>query len=229
MSAIILCYHKVGPQKDEGRRLNVDPNRLHSQISYFQRRGYRFVRASELAEPWSEKTVCLTFDDAYWSTLEWGLPVLDNLGVPGTLYAVSSLVGRSSVWDPSNPRPLAGWDSLESAQNRGHEIGNHTDTHLRMAGFSERDQARAVMAGDRALREHGIVPSSFCYPYGSYDARSISALAEGGYKVGLALEKRVAEDSDNRLALPRIVVGFSDSTPMLLYKIWLRPRLRRGV
>ncbi len=206
----------------------MSPGRLRSHASYFKRKGYRFVRAGDLAQSWSEKTVCFSFDDAYWSTVEWGLPELDRLGVPGTLYAVTSLVGKTSNWDPSCPRPLAGWDALVSAQARGHEIGNHTHSHSRMSELTAEEQLSEIRIADEMLREHGITPGSFCYPYGAYDDTTVEVLGECGYGVGLALNKRVAAATDQRLVLPRIVVGYSDALPMLLYKIYLRPRLRRG-
>jgi peptidoglycan/xylan/chitin deacetylase (PgdA/CDA1 family) len=228
MQAIVLCYHKIGPQAEEGRRLNVAPERLYSHASHFKRAGYRFARAGELAGTWSERTICLTFDDAYWSTVEWGLPVLDGLGLPGTLYAVASLVGKSSVWDPSFPRALATWDRLVEAQNRGHEIGNHTSGHPHLPELAPEAQQVQVRSGDETLRGHGLVPGSFCYPYGSHDQNSMAAVRACGYRVGLILGKRIADESDDRLALPRIVVGFSDALPVLLYKIHLRPKLRRN-
>jgi len=229
MSAIILCYHKVGPQNDEGRRLNVTPRRLESHVGHFKRRGYEFLRAKDFSKKnWPERAVCFTFDDAYWSTVEFGLTVFDKFCVPATLYAVSSLVGHSSSWDSSSSRPLADWESLRGAQQRGHEIGNHTHRHLKLSELDLDSQIREIQWADEILRSQGINPSSFCYPYGNFNSQSLEALRICGYEVGLALKKRVATAQDDRMALPRIVVGFSDALPMLLYKIHLRPKLRRG-
>jgi len=226
MRAIILCYHKVGPQGDEGRRLNVSAERLGSHLAFFRRRGYRFACARELSEGWQPNTVCFSFDDAYWSAMEWGLPVLDRAGVKATFYAVPSLVGRSSVWDPASPRPLANWDRLLEAQSGGHEIGNHSFDHVHLSRLSLSEQLSQIRRADSALREHGIEPGSFCFPYGSFNTDTLAALRECGYRVGLALGKRAARPSDDKLALPRFVIGFSDALPMLLYKVFLRPRMR---
>ena len=228
MRAIILCYHKVGPQNEEGRRLNVSAERLRSHVSFFLRRGYRSVCARDLADAWNPRTVCFSFDDAYWSAMEWGLPVLDSAGVRATFYAVPSLVGRSSVWDAASPRPLADWDRLLDAQAKGHEIGNHSFDHAHLARLSLSEQLDQVLRADAALRERGIVPGSFCFPYGSHNADTLSALRSCAYRVGLALGKRAALPSDDRLALPRFVIGFSDTLPMLLYKVFLRPKMRRA-
>jgi peptidoglycan/xylan/chitin deacetylase (PgdA/CDA1 family) len=226
MQAFVLCYHKVGPKRDEGRRLNIAPERLQSHAAFFKRRGYVFSLARDLGGAWKPRTVCFSFDDAYWSTMEYGVPVLDALGVPCTVYAVPSLVGHSSTWDPASPRPLARWDSLIDAQKRGHEIGNHTLSHPRMSALSPEEQFEQVAAADRALRANGLNPGSFCYPYGAYDAATLEAVRRAGYGVGLALNKRLAQDADDRLAISRIVIGFSDALPMLLYKLFLKPKLK---
>jgi peptidoglycan/xylan/chitin deacetylase (PgdA/CDA1 family) len=228
MRAFILCYHKVGPEQEEGRRLNIAPERLYDHAAYFKRRGYRFLKASELAQHWHPKSVCFTFDDAYQCVFDYGLPVLDGLSVPGTLYAVSSLVGALSCWEGETPRPLADWQTLRAAQKSGHEVGNHTRTHVRLAEISESDQLVEVMRADKELRAEGLDVQSFCYPYGSYNRESVSVLKSAGYSVGLALNKRVARSSDERLALPRIVMAFSDTIPALIYKLHIKPLLRRS-
>ena len=226
MRAIILCYHKVGSKVDEGRRLNVSPSRLRSHARYFLRAGYQFVRARDFASDWPARCVCFSFDDAYWSALSWGAPVLEEVGVRGTFYAVPSLVGGASVWDAASPRALATWSSLVDAQKRGHEIGNHSFSHVHLARLPLPEQQEQVRLADADLRENGLDPGSFCFPYGSYNADTLTALRSCGYSVGLALGKRAALPTDDRLALPRFVIGYSDALPMLLYKVFLRPKMR---
>ena len=114
---------------------------------------------------------------------------------------------------------------LLDAQAKGHEIGNHTRTHPHLDSLSHDEQLAELTEADRELRSGGIHPKSFCYPYGSPCPPGV--VEEAGYEIGLALKKRVAIESDDRRALPRIIAAFSDTIPMLLYKIHVRPRLRR--
>lgn len=221
----VLCYHKVGPAHEEGRFLNVEPWRLETHVRYFARRGHRFLAAQDLAGDWPAKAVCLTFDDAYASTLEHGLPVLAGHRATATLYAVASLVGQTSSWDAERARPLASWDRLREAQRDGFEIGNHSLSHPRFAELDEAACAREVADAHRALLDQGLSPGSFCYPYGSRGTAAQRALAVGPYPVALLLGKRGARANDDRLGLPRIVVGYSDGLPKLLYKLHVRPLL----
>ena len=226
MRATILCYHKVGPAAEEGRRLNIEPARLESHVRYFVRRGNPVRRAMELAGPWPDGVVCFTFDDAYESALRHATEVMERQGARGTFYAVVDKIGGSSDWDGSMARPLAALPLLLNAQAAGHEIGNHTLTHPHLDRLDLEAQEREVLEADRRLREAGIVPGSFCYPYGDFDPHAESIVARQ-YQVGVALRKRHATPHDPKSSLSRIVVAYSDSLPMLMYRLHVRPLLRR--
>lgn len=225
VGVVILCYHKVGPESEEGRFLNIEPRRLAQHIRFFQRRGWQFVQAAELAGGWPARGICLTFDDAYVSACTHGMEVLNREGVPATFYAVSGHVGGVSAWDPGKERPLADWDLLLAAQRSGIEIGNHTKSHADLSQLSPAEQLEEIGSCSVALESSGLRPGSFCYPYGRLNADSRAMLSAAGVTVAVGLSKRIAEECDDRLALPRFPVAFSDSVPLLLYKLFLRPRL----
>lgn len=221
----ILCYHKVGPERDEGRWLNISPERLESHVRHFARRGYNFLAAADLAHDWPERAVCLTFDDAYQSMLDYGLPVLLRHRAAASIYAVPACVGGTSAWDGDRARPLADWDSLMQAHKAGIEIGNHSMTHAWLGKLDEAAQAEEIRLADEELARRIAPPRSFCFPYGSRSPASAGVLLSAGYRVGLAVDRRPARPEDDRLALPRIVIAFSDALPKLLYKIHIRPHL----
>jgi peptidoglycan/xylan/chitin deacetylase (PgdA/CDA1 family) len=225
-SATILCYHKVGPELEEGRRLNIEPKRLESHVRFFARRR-QVVLARDFAGEWPSGAICFTFDDAYLSTMTHAPALLERHGVRGTFYAVPGRVGLSSGWDGPAARPLADWGLLLDAQRRGHEIGNHTQNHPHLDLLAPDEQLREITEAQNGLQEHGIEAESFCYPYGGLNESAVAAVAAAGYPVGMALRKRAADSEEDRRALSRIVVAFSDALPMLLYRLHLRPLLRR--
>lgn len=226
MRATILCYHKVGPASEEGRKLNIEPARLASHVRYFARRRQPIVRADALGGDWKTPAVCFTFDDAYVSALEHATAALESHGARGTFYAVSSLVGAASEWDGDAARPLAPLETLLEAQTRGHEMGNHTVHHPHLDRLSLWEQRDEVIKADRWLREHGLRPGSFCYPYGGFGEGAYEAAREL-YPAAVVLQKRIAAATDDRWRLPRVVVAYSDALPMLLYRLHVRPILRR--
>ena len=227
MQVTILCYHKVGPVSEEGRRLNIEPARLRSHVRFFSRQNHTFVRVSELLGSWRKGMVCFTFDDAYESTMVHAPGIFEEVGARATFYAVPGRVGTVSDWDGQAARPLANWDLLRDAESNGHEIGNHTQNHVHLDSLDEKDQLNEIVAARDRLESEGLRSSSFCFPYGGYDERTVGQLQNAGYKVAVTLDKRPATREDDLLRLPRVVSAYSDTLPMLIYKLKLRPRLRR--
>lgn len=221
----ILCYHKVGPSAQEGRRLNVEPATLESHVRYFCRRRRRFARAGDLESGIPSGCVCLTFDDAYVSALTHGVEILARYGVWGTFFAVPGYVGETSSWDGGDARPLAGWDSLRAAQSEGMEIGNHTLRHPDLTQLTLEEQTAEIELAEDRLIEHGLNGRSLCFPYGKFNALTLAAMDREQCKVGMALGRRSARADDDLRCLPRIVVSYSDRLPKLLYRIHVRPKL----
>ncbi len=226
MQLPILCYHKVSLEPSDGRWLNIHPRRLRQHLKFFIRRGCEFKTVGELSGNWPRRGVCLTFDDAYISAMTQGVEVLNSLGARSTFYVVSDRVGQSSSWDGKRAAPLADWDLLVEAARTGHEIGNHTATHVHMGALSHEEQVGEIKRCKEVLAARGFASSSFCYPYGDFSEDSSGALNECGYKVAVVIGKRAALPSDPLLALPRIVMAYGDSVAMLLYKLHVRPKLK---
>ncbi len=222
----ILCYHKVGPASLEGRFLNVEPDTLSRQIGFLKRRGFGFVLARDLDGRWPARAVCLTFDDAYASLAEHGVPVLRACGVRASVYAVPGKVGQASDWDGDRARPLMSWAELRNLQEQGFEIGNHSWDHPPLATLERQAVADQMRQAHERLDEEGLRATTICYPYGSY-SQLVGEVAGGlGYRVGLALGKRLARSEDALIGLPRIVVAYSDVVPKFWYRVFLRPLLR---
>lgn len=223
MKTLILCYHKIGEEAEEGRWLNCAPSTLVEHARFFSKRRYRGFLPQEFASS-RPQGVCFTFDDAYVSAIQEAPSILEKFGYRGAFYAVPQLVGKTSEWDSERARPLATWGELLRIQSNGHEIGNHTFNHAKMNQLSREQQLEEWEEANLLLRNQGIEPQSACFPYGFYNEETLETLASTGIKVGLALKKRPVR-SEHPICLPRVVVSFSDRIPKLLYKIYVRPLL----
>ncbi|TMP32691.1 polysaccharide deacetylase family protein [Pseudoalteromonas rubra] len=112
--------------------------------------------------------VSLTFDDARVSQLDVGVPILDKYGVKATFYVMPG---------PVQAR-LEDWRKVVAA---GHELGNHTHSHLCTGNFAWlRAQDKGLEQVDLAWLEQDILktnqflkaqlsvePKSFAYPCGN--------------------------------------------------------------
>ena len=136
---LVLCYHAVSiswPPK-----LAVRPDRFERQLEHVLERGYVATTFTEaVTAPPAPRTVAITFDDAYRSVYELGLPILERLGLPATVFAPTEQIGgdQPMAWpgidqwlDTEHRGELLGasWEQLAELAEAGWEIGSHTCAH----------------------------------------------------------------------------------------------------
>jgi peptidoglycan/xylan/chitin deacetylase (PgdA/CDA1 family) len=100
---IVLMYHSIAevPQGTDPFHLHVSPKNFRSQIEALA--AVPTVSLAELAD-WmasgraAEGTIALTFDDAYENNLSVAAPILQEAGVPATLFVCPGLLGREHFW-----------------------------------------------------------------------------------------------------------------------------------
>jgi len=103
--------------------------------------------------------VSITFDDGYLSQYK-AAELLERYGYRGTFYIPADLVGKEF-----EGKQLMSWPELETLQNRGHEIGAHTFSHVN-SSVPEDIYNAGVLLGKEILQEHGFSTKDFAYPYG---------------------------------------------------------------
>src|SRR3954470_13397244 len=97
---LVLCYHALSDRWPAA--LSTTPQRFEQQLQLLLDRGYEPVTfTAAVKEAAGKPRVAVTFDDAYRSVLELARPIMDRLGVPGTVFAPTDWVGRDEPmhWD----------------------------------------------------------------------------------------------------------------------------------
>ncbi|MBX3394213.1 MAG: polysaccharide deacetylase family protein [Phycisphaerae bacterium] len=98
-------------------------------------------------------------------------------------------------------------DQLRQMRDAGMEIGGHGERHVWLEHLSESDQCGEL---ERTLsfleRVHGTRPANWmmCYPYGSYNATTLSLLKERGCAVGFTTRVGTNADLSRPLELARL-------------------------
>jgi peptidoglycan/xylan/chitin deacetylase (PgdA/CDA1 family) len=197
---VILGYHgiaEVDPRYDPVH-LFVSPGRLRAQVRRLQRRGYRFLSMAELAAELGsgappERTCALTFDDGTEDHLTRLLPILEELGVPGTVYVCPGLYGEPYPWcDPSaGVRMMNAEEVLELARSPLVEIGSHTLRHTVLGNASAEEAYREMATCKQVLEDSlGTAVPSFCYPRCMYSAACPEAARRSGYSNAVTCGRR---------------------------------------
>jgi peptidoglycan/xylan/chitin deacetylase (PgdA/CDA1 family) len=207
---IVLCYHGISETWSGA----VRPDSLERQLRLLLDHGYSAASFAEaVPSPLAEKTVVVTFDDGYTSVLEHAFPILESLGVRGTVFVPTAFVGAEvAAWPGTDCWLGSGyedelmpmtWDQLRMLRDVGWEIGSHTATHPHLICVGD-DQLADELAGSRSIieRELGVPCRSLAYPYGEADARVEHAAAAAGFEAACTLTDSFARPSP--LAWPRV-------------------------
>lgn len=231
--AIVLCYHALSPTWEAD--LSTTPERFEEQLALLVGRGYRGVTFSEAVGAPRQRTVAVTFDDAYRSVIELARPILDRFELPATVFAPSDGVdsGGPLSW-PGIEQWLGGphereltplsWVQLRELAAAGWEIGSHTATHPHLTQVGDEALEDELTRSKAACERHLASPcTSLAYPYGDVDARVVAATARAGYATAAALPRRLG--SRDPLDWPRIGVYWADDARRFRLKV--SPALRR--
>ncbi len=231
---LVLCYHAVS--EDWNANLSITPRRLESQLGRLVRRGYRGVTFTEaVSSPPPGKALAVTFDDGYRSVLDRGLPVLERLGLVGSVFVVTRFVGsgRPMSW-PGVDRWVGGpherelvpldQEGIGRLTGAGWEVGSHTVSHPRLTRLDDPSLA-AELSESRSECERltGARCRSLAYPYGDVDERVVAAAELAGYSAAGALSSRLG--AARPLEWPRIGVYYSDGS--LRFRAKASPLVRR--
>jgi peptidoglycan/xylan/chitin deacetylase (PgdA/CDA1 family) len=220
-------YHGVGEVDDDPFGLFVSPDRFSQQMQALSLVGLRGVGLGQLGDAVihreADGLVGVTFDDGYRDVISSAAPVLDRHGFTATIFTVSGLLGAENVWDPPPRRQLASAADLRDLAARGWEVGSHSLTHARLTELDTDRLSHEVSASRAALSDLlGVEPRSFCYPYGSADADTVSAVASAGYSYACAVRR--IPGLPTLLAMPRIGVAQRDWQLRFIAKLFLRGR-----
>jgi len=238
---LVLCYHAVSERWPAA--LSVTPEALERQAAHLVRHGYRGATLADALgarRGARDRTVVITFDDAYRSVLDLALPILGRHGLPATVFAPTAPIdaGGPMAWPgidgwlgTEHEAELTGmgWDGLTALREAGWEVGSHTRTHPRLTGLDDAALDEELRASRAELEARlGAPCRSIAYPYGDVDARVIAAAGRAGYQAGVLLPR----DEDRLpvlrpLAVPRIHVDHIDTPGRFARQISRRRRALR--
>ena len=128
-------------------------------------------------DPIPDRLVVLTFDDGNQSDITYVAPLLKRYGFSATFFITEGL-----GFNVDSERRLA-WEAVAELDAGGFEIGNHTASHPNLVSLSKGRILSEVEGFERSCEIHGIPrPTTFAYPGGHHDRKSVEVLTEKGYR-----------------------------------------------
>ena len=246
---MVLCYHDI-PKQVNLDNYGVDQESFTHHIEYLRNHGYKFIslddiiKANKMNTPLPEKSVLLTFDDAYLSFYDFVYPLLKLYGYPCLLAVETEWIDRP---DPTIKIPLMSWEQIKEVAksglieiaDHGHKI--HSGVIYNPQGNTSWSAVSRIYDPNKKLyesKEHyrqrirndfevsrqklfattGVYPRAFVWPYGQYNGICLEEAKRAAFQVTFALNDKIA-DISNIDVLPRCLVVKNPSVEEFILRL----------
>jgi peptidoglycan/xylan/chitin deacetylase (PgdA/CDA1 family) len=142
--------------------------------------------------------VTIQFDDGNADQYQ-ALPWLTAHGMHATFYVNTGFIGDASHLS---------WAQAQNLSAAGNDVGGHTLTHVDLKKLKPADAHLQVCQDRDNLIAHGLQPTAFAYPFGSFDSSTEQVVAACGYNSG----RGVAGVDDRRVFAETIPPLDADAT-----------------
>lgn len=185
---------------------------FEEQMAYLKAEGYHTLTLQEVRDYYEkdaaipEKSVLLTFDDAFQSLHRYAYPILKKHQFQATCFVVLGwLYPEKMSFDPSRSIVMSK-SELEEMRDV-FELGNHTANFHRRYPDGTADIQRASLEELKEdLEQCGNYVDHadiFAYPFGIYDSKVVERLSELGIQYAFTTESGENTRQTNRLELYR--------------------------
>jgi peptidoglycan/xylan/chitin deacetylase (PgdA/CDA1 family) len=215
---VVVAFHRVN-DRTAGDALTVGVSEFAALCRFF-RRHFEVLPLPALLERLRARMplsgcLAITFDDGYLDNYECAAPVLSELGLPATFFAVSSFLGTQTraPWDAGiEPAPpWMNWAQLRELHRAGFEIGAHTRSHQNLGELRGKRALEEIRAGREELEQGlGARVLNFAYPFGRANAMTEENRAyvrEAGLTSCASCHGGIVEAATDPFRLPRVAVN----------------------
>lgn len=176
-AAVILQYHHVSDTTPKST--SISPKQFERHLQYLTDHQFNVIPLPELVstlknkQTLPDKTVAITFDDAYNDILLQAKPLLDKFGFPFTIFINPKLLSNNANHYLSWPQVTA----LAKLPNQQVTLANHGLIHDSFARKPEsktheewfEQQTQDLLLAEKLIEKHtGQTWRLFAYPYGEY-------------------------------------------------------------
>jgi peptidoglycan/xylan/chitin deacetylase (PgdA/CDA1 family) len=227
--AVVLLYHHVAD--DTPAVTSVTPAQFARHLDYLARHRFHVLPLQELVarirqgEALPEKSVAITFDDAYRSVFTHAAPLLEKHGWPYTVFVSTDYIDHSYG-------NYMSWAQMRQLKAKGAAFANHSLSHAhlvrRLAGEDERAWQQRIRhqikgAQQRLEQELGVKAKMLAYPYGEF-SRPLRALVKGLGYTAFGQQSGAIGPETSSTALPRFpLMGHYAEMEAFALRVRVRP------
>ncbi|MBN1155308.1 polysaccharide deacetylase family protein [candidate division KSB1 bacterium] len=225
MKCPILAYHNIDTRSEWGIN-TVSPALFEKQMSYLAGEGYKTCSLDDYVsgKAITDRSIIITFDDAYEGVVRHAFPVMGKYGMTGTVFVISDYVGAENRWDHNlGGRTFrhASWSGIRRLAESGWEIGSHTARHRDLSGLTCSELRNELDRSKHRIEDELSAEVKFLsYPFNRVNERVIRTTEEIGYSGGCCMTRRVRlERLYGNYLIPRRGVYAIDVLPIFRRKI----------
>lgn len=226
----IFTYHLIVEDEDfheEGLSKSLPITKLsdfENEMKFLKDNNYKVIPMEEFQhhiynkKDFAPKTVLITFDDGYYSNIQYAYPILKEYNFPATTFIIGKMT------EHAKPDAKLRYISIEE-MNDTKDIftyGGHTyDLH-----YFDDGKSRLVSSSEEVVKDDLKKLSNigefkyFAYPYGMYSAKNEKILEDFGYKLGFLNNNELANLNSRPFEIPRIsinsMITFEDFVKFLI-------------
>lgn len=228
----VLMYHKLSQTNRDF--LTITTEQLQAHLTHLRQANYCLVslddvlrsRSRTASQPLPPRAVLITFDDAYVNNYDLALPILNEFGVPATIFVPTAYIGGTNEWDGGTD-PLMTEVQLKSLVNNGLTLAYHAHRHQNFKHLSP-EQGEQDLTESQTEAQRLTLPllPALAYPYGGRpkDRAARQKLVETMERLGIQAAFRIGNRINplplrNPFEINRIDVRGTDSMDQFKRKV----------
>ncbi|MFS0688628.1 polysaccharide deacetylase family protein [Sporosarcina sp. 179-K 8C2 HS] len=206
----VLMYHDLTKVKQSDNLSVLEVKNFEEQMAYLKKNNWTTITPRQL-ELWVQgklnlpaKSVLITFDDGYESTIQLGYPILKRHGLKATSFLITSRIGKPGMVSEYAIRSTT---DVYSYQNHTHAY--HMFNSLNGLSYLQSESRFAIRADLREANEtiedilSGHKVTAHAYPYGKSSPQAVLALKDAGINIAFTIEEGNVHRGDPIYALNR--------------------------
>ncbi|MBB4823505.1 peptidoglycan/xylan/chitin deacetylase (PgdA/CDA1 family) [Sporosarcina luteola] len=207
----VLMYHDIVERKVGNNVSELELKKFKEQMAYLKKNGWTTITPAQL-ERWVQKkgklpakSVLITFDDGYASTVELAYPVLKEYGFQATSFLITSRINRPGMVTEEGIRNTADVYSYQNHTHGFHMFNTMTNLSILQSESRFAIAADLQEANDtiEALLETDTSVYALAYPYGKYSTETLQALEDSHISIAFTINEGNVFQGDPIHALNR--------------------------